>query len=449
MTHVAILGAGISGLSLAWFLKKRFGKSLSITLIEKEDRVGGWIQTAHRDGFLFEQGPRGCRPKGSGVVTLELVEELGLQDQVILSNPFAQDRYLYDGTKLQCVPKGVASLLLSPLRKGMLSALTRDWFTPPTQKSDETIYDFFSRRFSSSFADQFIDPLVSGIYAGDIRRLSLRACFPMVHEWEQEHGSVVWGALKESKRKKGVGNSPFIQSLQSSPLFSFAKGMEALPKEIARQLDAEILLRCSVEKCLWDDHSVTLMLSNGQELKVDHLFSSISITALMPLGERVKELASVSVAVVNLAYRKNVLPKVGFGYLIPSVHREEILGVVWDSCLFPSHNGSVDETRVTVMIGGAHHLSIDSLTEEECLAIAMRALKKHLNITDPPSSSSVKIARHAIPQYSLGYHEWRKAFYDSITSFCPKLTVFGSAFGGVSVNDCIANAKRIAAVSSI
>ncbi len=160
MRHIVILGAGISGLSTAWFLKKRFGKEIALTIIDKSKRPGGWMQTSHTGGFLFEQGPHSCRATGAGLATLQLAEELGLQDHVVTADPASHIRYLYHNQSLQRLPTGPLSCLFSPLMKGIIPALIRDWRTPPGNQDDESIYDFFSRRFGPSIAERFADYLL-------------------------------------------------------------------------------------------------------------------------------------------------------------------------------------------------------------------------------------------------------------------------------------------------
>jgi protoporphyrinogen/coproporphyrinogen III oxidase len=443
MRHIVILGAGISGLSTAWFLKKRFGKEIVITLIDQQERVGGWIQTVQKEGFLFEQGPRSCRAAGAGLATLQLIEDLGLQDQVITADASAKVRYLYQNGSLHPLPTGPLSFLLSPLMKGVIPALIRDWRTPRGEKEDESIYDFFRRRFGPTIAERFADPLTSGIYAGDIRQLSVRSCFPFLYRWEQEHGSILRGAFKKKAPQTPV--SSFIQSVRKEGLFSFKGGMEMLTKEIAHQLDAEILLGTTVTSCSWEQEGIQLRLSNGSTLEADHLFAAIPPTALLPLIPKTNEgliqecrgISYGSVAVVSIGFKENVLNKKGFGYLIPSAENQEILGVVWDSCVFPQQNQLPDETRLTVMLGGAHHPNIQNLSETECLDIALHSLDRHLHIRTVPSVTAIKFACEAIPQYPVGHHLWADRLNQSLADLSPHITLVSTATGGAAVNDCI------------
>lgn len=421
VARVTILGAGISGLATAWFLKQKHGMAIDITLVEKSSRIGGWIQSEYKEGFLFEKGPRSCRTKGTGRATLELIESLGLQSEVISAHSAANRRYLYYQQLLQPFPTSLSGLPFSPLLKGWLKAAWQEWKTPPNRSEDPTIEEFFTRRIGADWTHRLIDPMVSGIYAGDIRKLSLKSCFPLFFQWEQQYGSLLKGAFKQPK--KIPSPSPFVSSMEKTSLFSFKKGMETLPLALAQRLDADFRFNAEVKEIQRNK----VKLNNGQELLSDMIISTLPF----------KELSYASVVVVNLAYRQPVLNHTGFGYLIPSQEKEAILGVVFDSAVFPEQ-GNPEDTRLTVMLGGTRHPEVIHWSKEHCLSIAKEALKKHLGIHAVPHIYSVSYAREAIPQFEVGHHRWmdkihEKGVYQS-----------GCGISGVSVNDCIAYAKNLA-----
>ncbi len=221
--HIAILGAGISGLATAWFLRHQFGPDIHLTLIEKNQQVGGWIQTCQIDNFLFEQGPRSCRTKGAGRETLALIESLSLQNQILTPHTDAQVRYIYQGKRLQRLPSRLWEIPFNPLTYNWLSAFWQDWRMSKSQQEDESIQSFFSRRLGKSWSENLIEPIVLGIYAGDYRKLSIRSCFPLFDQWEREHGSLLRGAWYHQPQT--LPQSPFIKKTCSSPLFSFREGM--------------------------------------------------------------------------------------------------------------------------------------------------------------------------------------------------------------------------------
>lgn len=424
--QIVILGAGISGLTAAWKIQRRLGAEASITLIEKSPRVGGWIQSLQKEEFLFEQGPRSCRSHGTGAATLQLIEELGLQNQVIIAEPPARFRYLYTAGALRRLPHNLISFLFSPLMKGVIPALWHEWLSPP-KEGDESIYDFFSRRFSPQLAQQFIDPLVTGIYAGDIRQLSIQSCFPVLYSWVQQHGSVLRGSLFHKKERRQI--SPFVRKIGRSPLFSLQGGMESLTRALVDQLQAVIRFNSAAKEFSYEGDGAVVTLESGERIWADHLISTLPS----------RELHYASVAVINVGYRKSVLRQKGFGYLIPSKEQESILGCVWDSSVFPSQNRQ-DSTVLSVMMGGAHYPEIEWFSERQCIEVALEALERHLGISAQPDVTAFKLAKEAIPQYPVGHSAWAGK---RRTELPAAMEWIGTAFGGVSVNDCIATPLAI------
>jgi protoporphyrinogen/coproporphyrinogen III oxidase len=446
--EVAVLGAGISGLSLSWFLKKKYGDRLNITIIEKSPRMGGWIQTQRQGGFLFEQGPRSCRTKDNGLETLKLIEELHLQNEIITADLAANKRYLYRNNQLVRLPNGILDLLLSPYLKKIMRALWNDWHTPKGNGGDESIYDFIGRRFSPDIAEELFDPLVSGIYAGDIRALSVRSCFPILLEWEQNHGGMIKALLFKKKKEKSI-QSTFVQNIANHSIFTFKEGMERLPLELARQIKAEFMFETEAVSLKMQGNKVNIRLLNGLNFSADHVFSTLPAHALSklikdacPEAEQIlRSIPYTSVAAVNLGYQEDLLQQKGFGYLIPSKEKEEALGVVWDSSVFPQQQNA-KHTCLTVMLGGTHNPEIGNLNKEELLKQSLDVVSKHLNIKSKPTATHVTLSHLAIPQYLVGHQDKLDLLQSCISRRFPLLTLHGSYFA-VSVNDCIANSRRI------
>lgn len=364
-----ILGGGITGLSAAWFLHKQ-NPTAKITLLEKENRLGGWIRTSHEGGFLFEKGPR-TFPMSRNPQLLELIRELKLE--IIHSDPLAAKRFILNKGRLR-TPGSFLPMLVP--------YLIRELFVRPSKAEDESIYDFAARRFSPKIAETFFDPLTLGIYGGDIRKLSIRACFPSLRKWEQEKGSVIRGLFSSPKSKvKG--------------LFTLKNGMETLIQELQKQLPIDIVLNCPVET--FSEHEV---IAGGKKWEADRV-----INALPP------QFSNRSLWVVNFGFAGDVLAKKGYGYLVPTQEKESLLGVIFDSAIFPQQNRML-ETRLTAMLRPE---------EKDPLKAALNALERHLGITAQPVHSSTFLAKNAIPQFEVG---------------C-KYT------DGVSVEACIQRANRI------
>lgn len=426
-----ILGGGITGLSCAWYLKKKYGSSIHLTIVEKNSRLGGWIQSTEKQGFLFEQGPRSCRTSASGQYILDLVQELDLSKELIWGSPHAQQRFLYHNQTLQKLPSNPFSFLFNPLTRPYTGTILKECFKNKIDTQDVSIDQFFKHHFNTAFTDTFIDPLVSGIYAGDVSQLSMETCFPQIFELEQNEGSIMKGFLK--KKKKSKVSYP-------SSLFSFKKGMGTLIQALEKKVEADILLNETALKVSIEANEVSVTFKH-KTLKADHLISTLPGLALKPLFDLpFLEIPYATVAVVNFGYHKNVLKDKGFGYLIPSKERENILGCVWDSAVFPEQNNHSDETRLTCMLGGIHH-SDKILNEDDCLQMALDSVAKHLNVQILPSVHQVKIAKHCIPQYPVGYQQQLQAVKNYLKQFST-FSGLGTSFHGVAVNECVQAAHQ-------
>lgn len=420
-----ILGAGISGLTLAWRLQQRGERSFA--LLERSSRVGGWIQSHLEEGFLFERGPRSCRAAGAGGATLELVHELGLEGELIWADKSAKVRYLLEKGKLRPLPYKPHHLFTNPFGRMVAKALTCEWRRPPRPAEDESILDFATRRFNQEVAHRLFDPLVAGIFAGEIDQLSIRACFPTLDRWEQEEGSILKGMVRSrSKGRRG--------------LFSFRDGMETLPRALQGALNCPIQLNTEITQIAFDKGEMVLSLP-GQTLRCQRLLSTLSPYFLLPLLETsapelkplLEQTPSLSLGVVHLGYHRKLLDRPGFGYLISRAEEEEILGCVWDSSVFPQQNSSGQETRLTVMIAGEGR---------PFGQIAQRALRRHLGIYDTPDCLAIFPAQHAIPQYRVGHLSRFAQIEALLEERYPQLSFFGSGFYGASVNECISRASN-------
>lgn len=385
MKRIAVLGGGISGLTAAWSLSPSF----DITLFEKSERVGGHIQTIEKDGFRFERGPRGFRPKGKGKATLNLIRKLDLEGELIESN--ATERYIYLNGHLEKV--GFFFLL----RLGFFNSCLKERKIKSIS-FDESIGEFFERRFGKKVTETLIDPLVTGIFGGSLWDISMQAAWPQILDLETTYGSVVKGYLK-SKKEKGP------------PLLSFKKGMHTLPQRLYERLKDKIEFRLQeeVKKIEWKGKKIFI---NG--LEFDFCVCALPSWALEPLLS-VEPISYLTMTTINLGWHKKVLSKQGFGYLIPSKEKEPLLGVTFDSNIFESK-----QTKLCVMM------------KEGNLEVALNALKRHLGIKERPDAIDFHTTYKAIPQYQKG-HKQKLLNYNF-----PLMHFIGNYMEGVGVNDCIA-----------
>jgi oxygen-dependent protoporphyrinogen oxidase len=421
--RVCVLGGGISGLAVAYQLQKQ----CSVTLVEKESRVGGWIRSECKEGFFFESGPRSLRSADSAE-TLQLIEELGLNDQLIEAPKQAFRRYLLHNKKLEQLPDSLFSFFSSPLTRPYLASFVKEPLFATRYSEDESVYGFFARHFCRGLADQLIDPMTKGIFATDAKELSISSCFPKMKEMETAHRSLILGALFGKKQK------------EKSVLYTLKGGLEELPKALARQLGPSVRLSTPVRRIDCTENGIEVTFDSGKEL-FDRVVSTLPASSLHPLlpesslKQHLKLIQSTSVAVVKVGYRKLVNRYEGFGYLAPSKENSPLLGVVFDSSAFPFQNNSPIETRLSVMLNGK------GKTSEEAKRLAMRGLASDLGIVEKPDFIEVFFANEAIPKYGVGHPILTKQIVESLRDF-PRLSLLGTYLNGVSVNQAIFHAMH-------
>ncbi len=244
---VAVLGGGISGLAAAYRLTQIHPAPKRIVLLEAGNRLGGWIHSSrNEDGVIYEHGPRTLRPVGeSGITTLNLVQELGLSDQVIhvpYGHPSSVNRFILIDSKLVRLPTQISSLFkaIPPFRKPLLAAGLRDLFTSKSKKEDESMFDFVSRRLGPDIAEFAIDPLVRGVCAGDSKEISVKFLLKALKEAEQKYGRVTFGLLANALRKSPSSTYPIsdlAKKAQSErwPVWSLQGGIQSFPEALAEK----------------------------------------------------------------------------------------------------------------------------------------------------------------------------------------------------------------------
>lgn len=441
---IAVVGAGITGLTLAYYLKK---KNFNVSIFEKSSRLGGSIQTIQQNGFLFELGPRSCRPEGNGTYTLHLIEELNLCEEVIHADKASKKRFIFQDQRLHELPINLITFFKSSLLKGSYQNIFKEFFLPKAFYKDESVHSFFTRRFGESISSNIIDPFVNGIFAGDPRQLSLKASFPKIFEYEKNYGSVLKGLL--FSKSTTSYDSPFIRTSLKKGLFSFKMGMETLIQGLEKNLKDEIHLQHSIHSIQPKNKKVLLTFNDQTQSSFDHLILAIpckEISSLLNLNYSVPQ---ASLIVASLGFNQQVTDKKGFGYLIPHHQQEPILGMVWDSFVFPEQNLNLNQTRFTAMLGGMRNPTIIDKNEDEIKEIILKSLEKHLEITQLPDHLSIHKYHHIIPQYHINHLQKITMLEKRIKEFSPNISLAGNNFYGISVNDCIANSMKLAETFSI
>ncbi len=421
--RVVILGGGISGLTAAY----AHLPTHDVLLLEKSSTCGGVMRSFTKEGFFFESGPRTFRTNHSPHL-LQLVQELGLTPEIMASSSQSTKRYILGGKKLQQVP----SLSLMWV---FLQAMCREW-RAPTLKGDESIYTFISRRLGPTIANRLFDPLTLGIFGCDARKISVQSAFPQLKKWESIHGSILKGFLHSLGKKKKRAKLPF-----AAPLFSFHQGTSALIDALEKRLRGDIHLN---EEVMAIDKSKNLLIKTTQdEYLADKVISALPPRTLAHLlvdvapetADLLFSIPMTSLTIVHIGYKQSLLSHRGFGYLVPTSEKERIMGVVFDSEIFPSHNQK-GQTRLTVMLHGN--------CKERAEADARDALYRHLQIAELPDC--VHVAEAWLPIMEVGHAEKMSAITNSLSRELPQLHLVGNYLGHPAVEHCIARAKKMALI---
>jgi protoporphyrinogen/coproporphyrinogen III oxidase len=438
-----VVGGGISGLVCAYALRKA---GIDAQLVEASPRSGGVINSVTRDGFLLELGPQSF----SGTAALrELGADLGISNE-LLQAPSHAPRHVLIGGKLQPAPLSPPAFFLSSMINGATKwALLRDIFgksIPP--EADESVAAFVRRKFSPQLLDRLVGPFVSGVYAGDPERLSVRSAFPTLSEAEKTTGSIVRGMMRIAKSKKGPRERPTLQT--------FREGNETLVRSLAKNLGPALQTETKVAGIApQSDGSFEIRLENQSG---GELVSTKSLILAVPTdiaGKLLSQLDSsfetpltsveyAAVAVVSLGYRQQDVGHSlnGFGFLVPRSSGLRVLGSVWNSSLFPGR-APEGHALLTSFVGGATDPAATKLKAEELAALVHREISPVLSIKSDPIFTNVTIWPRALPQYNLGHSDRLAAIAKSCSRF-PGLFLTGNYLQGPAIGSCVDQALAVA-----
>jgi oxygen-dependent protoporphyrinogen oxidase len=459
MIRIAVVGAGVSGLATAEALTHRLSPSeATVTILEKSDRPGGYIRSERNAGFTCEAAANGFLDNAPD--TLALIRRLDLESRLVPASDAAHNRFIYRRGRLQAVPRSpmdfVRTRLLSPAVKARL-LLEPVIGRPSTslranRPADESIHAFAARHIGRQASDVFVDAMVSGIFAGDARDLSLRACFPRMSDLERDHGSLFRALL--AKRRTGRAAGDTIAG-PSGRLTSFQNGMEELVHALAARLRSRIWLHHEVVavRSPTFTEGYALQLKDGRTFDADIVVLSGPAAESSSILQRLdreasrllREIRTAPVAVVCLGYERATVhhPLDGFGFLVPRGENLRLLGAVWDSSIYPAR-APAGRVLLRVMMGGARDPEVVCLREDTLAGIARANLAQAMGLRAVPSFVRVFRHRGGIPQYTIGHHDRLQQIEARLAQY-PGVFLTGNSYRGPSINACVTDAQAVAA----
>ena len=450
INRIVVVGGGITGLAAAQRLIE-LGQT-NVTLIEASPRLGGTIQTEHRDGFLIERGPDSFISEKPEAV--QLAKRLGLESQLIQTNEEYRRSFIVRNGRLRAVPEGFQ--LLAPSRIwpfltsdifsfGAKARIAMELFLPRKSTNgtqDESLASFVRRRLGREALERMAQPMVGGIYTADPETLSLRATLPRFLDMEREHRSLILAMLRQGQAQKS-GTSGARYSL----FLSFDRGMQVLVDELA-SLKADVRLNTRVESLKFD-RTWSITTNTGEQFEAESVCLAVPayIAASLLSGSvaaKLNQIKYASTATINFAYKRSAINHSlnGFGFVVPLIEKRSLIACTFSSVKFSGRAPS-GYALLRAFAGGALQPEIFALDEAEMAARVEADLRELLGITTKPLFIEVAKWERSMPQYEVGHLDRINEIENEVSKL-PGLALAGNSYRGAGIPDCIRSGQSAA-----
>jgi protoporphyrinogen/coproporphyrinogen III oxidase len=446
-TDIIIIGAGLTGLSLGYYLKKA-GKSFVI--LEKEGKPGGVISTGEENGFIFEKGP------STGVLSTSeialLFEDLKHRCTLEVANSGAAKRYIMKNGSWIALPSGLLSAISTPLfTLADKMRILREPFVKPGTDPDETIAQMVKRRLGKSYLDYAVNPFIAGIYAGDPAKLVTRFALPKLYALEHDYGSFIRGSVAKARMKKSDDEKKATREV-----FSVENGLGNMISALADEAGRDKILTSCVSVIVYKVSDGYKVIYEDTEGKADEFNAPVVVTTiggyLLPpvlsfiprqALRIISELEYAKVVQVAAGYKKwRGKPLDAFGGLVPEIEKRKILGVLFPSAIFAGR-APTGGALLSVFLGGMRDPSMIAKDDGEIRDIVLSEIRETLFCNDEPDLFRVYRYEHAIPQYGKD-SELRLMTIRNIQRDYPGLILAGNIRDGIGMADRVRQAKAIA-----
>ncbi|MFC4078026.1 protoporphyrinogen oxidase [Salinithrix halophila] len=449
--HIVIAGGGITGLTAAFYLEKEArekGLPLTFTLLEATSRLGGKIETERADSFVMEKGPDSFLERKTSAK--QLVADLGMEEELVRNR--TGQAYILQNHQLIPIPEGavmgiptqlssfVTTRLFSPAGKLRAAA---DLFLPRRKSAGDTsVGAFFRRRLGDEVVDRLIEPLLSGIYAGNLDHLSLQATFPQFAEMEAKHRSLILG-MKKNRPKQAI-------SRPKGQFLTLKRGLESLVEAIEKTLPASSVKKNTslreVEKTA-EGYRVTL--TEGEVITADGIIATPPYEVTRRLLSRYnlpaspEEIPPTSVATVILGFEAIDVPLEldGTGFVVPRREDTTITACTWTHRKWP-HTVPPEKALIRCYVGRSGDETIVDEPDEVIIGRVREDMRRILSIHNPPVFTRITRWPKAMPQYAVGHAQWLNRLREEIRHQLPGLYLAGASYAGIGIPDCINQGKQ-------
>ncbi len=417
---IIILGGGITGLATRFFLSK-YDPHLEVVLIEKQEVLGGVIGKKSKGDKHWDMGPKTFSLARTPTLN-SLIDELGLASSRQFSDEAAKLRYLVKGNQLRALPNRLSDFVVKKAYRQWLPSLLTEW-ARPTNKEDESIWEFANRRFGSKIASDVFDPITLGVYGGDAKKLSVKACFAELKEKESSWGSLTKAMIFDKKKEK-----------PKKGLFTLKGGMMELINTLEKQGKGLIIKGEGIKQVVQETGGWSL--KGLQAYRADHIISALPLEMMTHLFSPIDASIAVfaeqtpllDISFTTLFFRSDIFTKKGFGCIFPTSEKSDFLGVIFDSCLYRDPSGYF---KCTLLM--RKPLSKQVIYEK---------IQTLFQTKEKPVFEDSVVYHQALPQFLIGHVERVTGLEAHLKQYLPNLTLSGNYLQGVSVEACVKKAHQ-------
>ena len=454
---IVIAGGGITGLSAAFYMQQQIRDQklpIDIILVEATNRLGGKIQTVRRNGYIIERGPDSFLIRKKSMD--RLAEELGIADELV-KNATGQS-YVLLNDELHPIPGGSIMGVpteVGPFLKSNLFSLTGklraagDFFLPRSDiKGDQSLGQFFRRRFGNEVVNNLIEPLLSGVYAGDIDHMSMESTFPQFVDVEEKHRSLILGMKKTKPKPEQLPNKGHATKKEGA-FHTFRNGLETIVEALEAQLpEVKFIKGVRLESIETSEGRTYVTLNEGTIIEADAVILTTGHAMARQLFEphgvvqQLNEIRTSSVATVTLAFPKEavVQDKEGTGFLVSRSGDYSITACTWVNRKWPTTTPD-GKVLLRAFVGRIGEEAIVDLPDDEIEEIVLEDLNKIFEINGKPEFSIVTRWKEDRPQYRVGHKQLIMEAKKELSEAFPNVELAGASYEGVGLPDCIDQGK--------